>query len=157
MKKIIEAKGKGFIIPNRASKPSGYIFGGEELISIGKINGVANPEDSKFVQIWIVSEDLHSNNIGDHGCKFEEDGKLYMTHYIDTRLPEDLFHNHKEGDIVKVVLLGTCDFAYNKDNRKEYFEVDPFEVEIHLDMELCQNEFRYRSFGTFEQVLERVC
>lgn len=158
MKKTVEAYAKCFIIPNHAGTIESYIFGGdyrkEVVKSICDANLMEFNEKAKLVQIWFVSEDLHSNNLSDHGFYTTIDGEEYRCHLpsYSCCLPKGVLPTH-ENDIVELIIPNcTAEPDRRKSDKKEEIVFD-----LHLNLEADQLNYRYASFGRFEQVLDYVC
>lgn len=161
MKKIINANAEAFIVPNRAGKLNLQFSFAKKHLETANINGMSEKEaqEDKYIELWFVSDELHSENIGDHGCSFDDkDGRRYYVRYIKTMIPVSLLVGHKEGEIVPINLIGNCELSRdtNKDFHDKEYQDEDLDVELQLNVKLNQLGYRYRSFGTFEQCLQYV-
>ena len=127
----------------------------EETKAILDANGLEMDEDERLIQVWMTSEDLHSENLCDHGFHIEVGGRKWTAFpgAIPTMLPAKFFQGHKEGEIIKIKFPKTV-----LETNADWGDEDSFEIEssLILRLELAQTRFRYRSFGTFEECLRRV-
>ena len=134
---INHVTGDAFIVPNHARRFGNATF--ESIINrykkVAEENGVT--EDSKFIEVWIVSKDLKTDNLCDHGAHVLCDGEEVVIHPRISYIPEELFQGKKEGEHV------TVKFTDN-------------DIPFEIDLRLSQKEYRYARFGTFEEVLEVV-
>jgi hypothetical protein len=159
-KKInVEATADFFIIPNSASRIQDYysedtqVRRREEATKICSDNNVDFDESKDYmVQTWITSEDLHADNITDHGFHFEEDGERYWVHAgIGRFIPSNLI-NIKEGETVTLSFNDNEVYA-----RNDLDEEHPVNVNVILHITAAQTKYRYRNFGKFEDTLKYVC
>lgn len=137
---INHVTGDVFIVPNHAIRFGNATF--ESIINrykkVAEENGVEVTEDSKFIEVWIVSEkDLKTDNLCDHGAHVLCDGEEVVIQPRISAIPEELLRGKKEGEHVSVKFT---------DN----------DIPFEIDLRLCQLEYRYSRFGTFEEVLEVV-
>jgi hypothetical protein len=160
MKKIINANAEAFIVPNAAGRLNLQYSFARKHLETAKINGISEKEavEEKYVELWFSSDELHSENIGDHGCSFDEDGRRYYIRYIRTLIPVSLLKGHKEGEIIPIKLAGSCEMSrdINKDVHDKEYKNEDLDVELQLNVKLNQLDYRYRRFGTFEQCLQYV-
>lgn len=144
---IIEANGDMFIIPNSFIRLSEEDKESRLSVQVRDIFSHYNmtPEDDELMtQVWIVAkDDLGTENLTDHGCHFmDEDERKYASPHISI-IPTRIFEDKKEGDIVDVQF--------------KHHQSDPeFECEFILHLRLAQSEYRYRRFGQFEEVFEKL-
>lgn len=163
-----------FIIPNKAGRASSNIFG-KRLASyneqLAKDNGFNYDKDNdKLIELWTTGKE--SENFQAHGFKLEQEGTRYYFSGRDIEyLPEDIFKDKKEGDVVTVkarikpdwkISAEGDDYDYNYPDPADDFqnyrknrEKAP-EFMITFNMKLNQNSYRYRNFGPFERALEYV-
>ena len=91
------------------------------------------------IQIWVTGGGL-GDNWCDHGMNSDEVKKLQFGKYKDGLfppfIPYSFFKDKKEGDHVYLQVEGT---------------------DIIFDLTCNQSDYRYRNYGKFENVLERVC
>lgn len=96
-------------------------------------------DDYKYVQVWILSEELGIENATDHGFPKEVCDILgldYETknYYAPSWVPLNQISTFKEGDILKTVSEnGTA-----------------------IEIKFAQRPYRYGNFGTLEEVLEQL-
>lgn len=128
--------GDVFIVPNHAIKFVNLIGKGN-CEKIAADNGVVLSDDTKFIQVWIVSDELGTDNLRDHGAFVLCDG-------VETRiqprvgiLPIELFDGKKEHDRI-------------------YLMFEEKGMDFQMNLQLCQSKYRYKRFGSFEEVLEAV-
>ena len=137
---INHVTGDVFIVPNHARRFGNATF--ESIINrykkVAEENGIEVTDDLKFVEVWIVCKnDIKTDNLCDHGAHVLCDGEEVVIHPRISNIPEELFQGKKEGDHISLKFTD---------------EDIPFE----MDLRLCQKEYRYCRFGTFEEVLEAV-
>ena len=142
----INATGDIFIIPNHGGAVSGYWLEStrREIIEIAKLNGLEDfNETCNAFEVWISSDDLSTENLNCHGGRFGNDR-------IECRcslLPAVLFENVKEGDSIEINLpAAIC-------SRDEH---EPEDIIVKITLTAKQLEYRYRSFGRFEEVFQKV-
>ena len=151
-----------FIIPNASFKYEGSLEQ-KEGCGTGIVNDlntmwhVALPKELRenkefknedWIEVWYVTPGNDESNWGSHHIDgySELKGWKPRTDY----LPKSLFEGKKEGDcitfdlpIVKELDDNNCDYAY------------AYAI-IKIQLCLAQTKYRYRNFGTFEEVLKRV-
>ena len=132
-----------FIIPNSVCTIDEYFISSfqKKMLDNCKINGLVESPKEKMVQIWLTNE--LSDNIGCHGIKVN--GKRYSVN-CDC-IPYSLIKNAKEGDVITVNFLG-----YEKDEELNNVKTVVFEMNLKCN----QKEYRYRSFGSFDEILNRL-
>ena len=131
-KKIYEAE--MFIIPNSIYREEGseydYWWKGIDAKFekyFGKEFAERDRGNRKLVQIWICSDD-GSDNWTDHGCPIDNES-------FPGWLPSWLIRDMKEGDTI---------------------EIDLPKFNAVLKLTAAQLKYRYKGFGKFEDVLERI-
>lgn len=147
----LEATAELFIVPNALysiSDTSDYDTFAEKKLklmnSISEASGLEAEDDPLMMQVWIVSEDLHTENLVDHyGYYFDSNGVKQPIGNLPAQLPSQLFAGKKEGDIVTIVYPKGSTW-YN-----EAFD-------IRLEVTCKQLGYRYERFGSFEQVLKQL-
>ncbi len=133
-----------FIVPNEAMDFQDFGHNKEWLAEkLKKHLGIMPSEDEKLVQVWITSE--KSDNWDHPGSLQEELGIEYnllddsrenrLMGYFPSRLPESILSGKREGDIIRL--------------RHKTYDVD-------IELTCKQQEYRYRNFGAFEEVLKYV-
>lgn len=153
MKTKKTVKGEVFIIPNPTDTLKNFCSPEWIAEKCKRMLGVeAKPED-ELLQIWICSEkcDNWSCTFGgfqsELGSKFptlveswkkskEEQKETRLLGYFPEYVPKSLFEGKKEGDVVTF----TCP------------EYDNVEIALTLN----QLGYRYKRFGRFEEVFEKV-
>ena len=142
----IKATGEVFIIPNRLNRKDGFF--GESVQStlqeIADINNVTE-DNPLFVQCWVVSEELNSENLRDHGGYFNDDDDHIIIH--TGNIPATLFNGKKEGDIVNIKFPATLHDYANDTHDK---------ITLEMSLTLSQLKYRYRDQGKFEECFERL-
>lgn len=153
--KTISSKASIFIIPNHATLPEESYPGSARLIheqtEIAELNDIEYDRDEdQLVQFWIHADDIiQSENLNCHGAAIYIDDERYR---IDCRcelLTERIFREHIEGDVVNLKLP-----AYLSKSGSDLDESE--KIILDLELTLNQLDYRYRSFGPFEEVLKRV-
>lgn len=142
---------------------------------------IANEE---FVEIWYATrKEGYDNSFSNwHDHKIDGYNELIEFRPITRYLPKSLFDGHKEGDIITFPLIITgnglsmskeyqelCtkfengeisggEFGKSVRELKKSMDSDlEIRTRIKVSARLAQNNYRYRNFGSFEQVLEKVC
>ena len=134
-----EVKGDIFIIPNSICEISDHFLSSfrEECKLISNINNISE-EDPKMVEVWITSDKLFSDNLADHGFIYnDEPYSAYCS-----KFPVEVFKNKSEGDCVELLIPV----------KPRNFDTEQ-QLVIKIKLKLNQSEYRYRSFGKFEEVL----
>lgn len=145
MKKTINTE--AFIIPNHSpSYLSTSVL--DRLQKIVKNNNLKIYNDIPVIQIWMVSEEVGSDNISDHGFCFTDGEKKYrvLPGAISEFIPAEIFIGKKEGESVTI----------NFNDIKAYSEDEEVRLDLVFNVKLNQRAYRYRNFGTFEEVFEHV-
>lgn len=151
-RKII-ANIEGFIIPNNVNLFKDFMLKEHrepkykrmlELSGIEK----CNLDEQPMVQMWYVGvQELHSDNLADHGFRIIDNGTRYsFTMNGLNYLPYCFLKDKKEGDIIKV----TFPIKLYTDDESEA------NWTLEATIKLNQTDYRYRRFGRFEDVLERL-
>ena len=161
MKKIdinnIQLNADIFVIPNQAAKLSSFFecVQEEKLVAanqIAELNGFTfDPEKDYFIETWMVCAEHGCDNFADHCIHYKDDDGTYYTIGIEDRyLPSNLFVGKKEGDMITIKLpvwyVNDAQFPERSNGRTVA------EIQIKLN----QSDYRYRRFGTFEEVLKKV-
>lgn len=148
--------GDVFIIPNPAfsnKKDSSFKLPSfmDELNKVFYSNSDLNEEkisfdDTRFIECWFCNPD--NDNWRDHGITGLEDGIDGDSWRLSTAwIPEWIFANKKEGDGVTLTLP-----VQRRDENRGVCETSM----VIASVILAQTKYRYRNFGTFEEVLKRV-
>ncbi len=125
-------------------------------------NGIHFDADkTKFIELWYCTPNGENSNWRDHCI----DGHAELAYWrpITSRLPVELFKGKKEGDIVTVELPITGWTALNPvrkiDNPPAGCKMPngvTVTTHVTVSLRLSQLKYRYRRFGTFEEVLEKL-
>lgn len=96
-------------------------------------------DDAKYVQVWVLSEELGLDNVTDHGFPKEVCEVLGLdycerNYYAPGWIPLSRLLDFKEGDVLKTV----------SDNGTA------------IEIKFAQLPYRYRNFGTLEEVIEQL-
>ena len=159
-----------FIVPNAAVKAD---FGWGEISSYGRKladkaaeiaanNGFEyNEETDKFVQMWWVG--AGSDNMQDHGFCIDIGNEKYFFGYQRSieLVPVNFFRGHKEGEVLPLTIalrpVAKMDINIGRESRISFDEENPAPTfQITFNIKLNQLDYRYRRFGTFEEVLDLV-
>ena len=156
--RTIERNADLFIIPNsRGTWYSNFVLPKKDLERFCKYNNLDH-EIERFIQIWIISdsEEFYTENFKDHGAILRDNGKVsHIAFYncdLVSYLPYSLIAKMKEGDTIRVnfgIVTPNEDRINNEDEIKE-------EYELVLNLKASQLKYRYRNYGTFEEVLRKV-
>lgn len=152
-KNILEFDAEVFIIPNNADTINHHSMMSDQTKDwydqIGIMNGIGklDRDKDKLIQLWFVCNDLASDNLTDHGgTVLDPDGnKINIRPDIDL-LPADLFAESREGDIVDLHIPYTF----------RHGEETSISMELIIHAKLNQTSYRYRRFGTFQEVFQLV-
>lgn len=148
----IKADASVFIIPNQLSKLDDFFTATKpraEFIHNTSVKAAdsdeiicGNPNDL-LVQLWWDSEDLGSENLARHGFTIQDGSEMqYFCNDYMEYLPLNLFKGHKEGDWI--------DFTF------EWYNQDKTAILLLLHTRLDQLNYRYRSFGGFDELLAKL-
>ena len=146
-----------FIIPNSPSKVENMINGKystsmskrearamEELFTLNHWGEM--PDDEKATEIWWTSPNCE--NIVDHHPRvlWDDNNEYFMT--LDSPfLPLSIVKEWKEGETKKLFMPVTL---FHRETDKKIETV--FEVNITLS----QTKYRYRTFGTWEECINKI-
>ena len=139
-----------FIVPNKLGKVSDLALAkpnSDLLQQVGKLNHWTISEDDELVELWFVSrsQDLVSDNCHDHGINHYDE---YISFPVWC-LPKSFVRDQKEGNFLQLKLP-----AYiNK--RAEGLGAQR-ECVLRANIRFAQKDYRYRTFGNFEEVLAQV-
>lgn len=141
----------GFIIPNTASHLSTYCVGRKELMELMVLNKIVG--DPVMIQTWLATP--LNDNVVDHLTTITLDGLVIVGRIMCGNIPHELLKDKREGDIVDVIFP----FSINSitDEGGNSLPCETFDITVLGHVTLAQKKYRYKTFGTFEQVLERVC
>jgi len=117
--------------------------------------------DDKYVECWFATPGNPNSNWYDHGIDhpaFEgtDDEKRNRKWYpAINRLPASLFAGKKEGDVITFTMMVEtrphCEIKQGDD-----YDGVRLSKSVKVSLTLRQKAYRYRNFGTFEQVLEMI-
>lgn len=145
MKKVVIDNAEIFIVPNRTSTMGWYrrqhAMLEKEVTNLANINNVVIDDYDPVIDTWIVIPGL-TENLGDHGISLTIDGTDLYMHVETTCIPKSMLPK-KEGESTVITFLAR---DFSKDTT----------VELCLTLTAAQRKYRYRSFGTFEEVLKKV-
>jgi hypothetical protein len=143
-------KGDIFIIPNVAEKFSSFSSTDWMRERSERLIGIEPKDEDKMLQVWITSEQCDNWQSNFAGCQKEigllketdeiewEDKKgreARLLGYFPSYIPASVFAGKKEGDEIN-------------------FHCPEYDVDIILTCR--QKNYRYASFGNFEDVLRHV-
>ncbi|MBP5593999.1 MAG: hypothetical protein J6Y02_01360 [Pseudobutyrivibrio sp.] len=146
----IEFNAEAFIIPNQAGKITAFWCSSaarevKELAT--SVLGEEPDEDEIYVQMWYVAKDLGCDNLVDHRARVEIDGKKYVIGMEASYLPYSLLRDRVEGDTISITFP----------NHTRVWEDElGYNIPITMHVTLNQNDYRYRNFGPFQDVLRKV-
>lgn len=147
----IKATGKVFVVPNHASKVSERLRVEDHYKMMAEYNDLDQEADEHLVETWIVSDDLGTENLGDHGFRIVDgDKELFGNCYKIGLIPYSLLKEKKEGDKIELKYVAHVLDISNRENPQDE------DALLNLTLELDQTDYRYKGFGRFEDVLERV-
>ena len=160
----VTANAECFVIPNHAGTCDQYIFGKAYREDTVRMICEANGEsfDSKqdnLIQIWITSDELHSDNVECHGFHIEIDGKDNYCHLpqYSICLPKQVLPAI-EGEVKELVIPNcTAETSARWLKKNPEAEEEEFQFTLVLNLKANQKEYRYRNFGNFEDVVRYVC
>lgn len=110
-----------------------------DMTAITSASGMGVESPMVTMQSCIVSDDLSTDNLADHGGTFiRENGTTGYLRRFPTLFPAQLFAGKKEGDVIDVIIpKGMLDGN------------DSFDIKLHL--RLAQTKHKYRWSGSFEE------
>jgi hypothetical protein len=127
------------------------------LSRLMEVNGLELSNNECLIDVWMVSNsttgdtNLESDNLRDHG--FEVDGKRACIG--SAYFPKRLIESKKEGDVIEINLPITYPEYQRDENTGKLINCSEDDV-IAISLKLNQKDYRYRRFGNFEEVLEKV-
>lgn len=157
----IEAAADVFIIPNRLSKlDPEYMAELDRIVNMKKIaranNLVFDYKADDIIQLWFTSDDLDSENLGDHGFRFYIEDDKYLVPPSESKilnyLPKKMFEGLREGE-TRTILIPMNDAEIYNCNTGDEEKVD---IELRLTITAAQSKYRYKNFGNFEDTLSMV-
>lgn len=157
----IEAEADVFIIPNKLYKlKPKYMTELNRIVNVRKIalanNLVYDYEADDVIQLWFVSDDLDSENLGDHGFRFYIEDDKYLVPPSESKilscLPKKMFEGLREGE-TRTILIPMNDTEIHNCNTGDEEKVD---IELRLTITAAQSKYRYKNFGNFEDTLSMV-
>ena len=153
----VTANAECFVIPNRASNCENYVFGKahreDNVRAIVEASGETfDVTNDQLIQLWITSDELHSDNIECHGFHTMIDGEDVYCHLpsYSSCLPKQVLP--KAEGVTKRIVIPRCTAETSRrwlhDNPEA--EEKEFEFTLILNLTANQKSYRYRSFGNFE-------
>ena len=150
MKNVV-VKGDIFIIPNVAEKFSNFHSPEWVKEKLGRLVGIEPQDEDKMVEVWITSPEIDNWQ-----CDFA--GFQRMIGLIKDEVDEDLWENRmgREARILGYFpqYIPASVFAGKKEGDEINFHCPEHNVDIILTCR--QRNYRYSSFGNFEDVLKNV-
>jgi len=146
----IKFNADAFIIPNYAGPLEDFYLKSaqNEAKEIAtNLLGKEPDENERYVEMWYGVEDLDCDNLYAHGAHVTVDGKDYYINIGSPFLPYSVLKDKNDGDTVDVVFHNAV--------RKRWNE-DPEDITVIIHTTLNQKDYRYRSFGSFNEVLRKV-
>jgi hypothetical protein len=172
-----------FVIPNSASKADLEWSMGRDLAAyyqkVAELNDLEYiPEVDPFLQLWLVGTgeengSVKSENLARHGFTVAYDGWKYHFNEGDLEMiPWHWFEGKKEGETLTLTFPLRPSWAtdssgidlrlrnrnhkfFQDDETGEWMAETPL-FHITFNLRLNQAEYRYRNFGTFDEVMMRV-
>ncbi len=166
-----------FIVPNSPSKAdTSWSMDqrlAEEMQEIADDNGYDYDVNiDKLVQLWWTNDEF--DNLNDHGFQIKHDG--YEYHFgagtLTSYLPETILRDKVEGESFELKMHLSPDLRYDanenvdrwerRKNAEDYENEDGTYKESRPVFEITfvitpnQSDYRYRRFGTFEEVFNRL-
>ena len=105
-------------------------------------------EDERYIQMWYVVKDLNCENLSDHGARVELDGETYYIGMPTSFLPYSILKGKSDGDTIDVTFRNSWDIDLDHEDEET--------VKITMHVTLNQKDYRYRNFGSFQEVLKKV-
>ena len=157
----MEFTGDVFIIPNAIKRACDMPSMGGNLAKtierLNQLNGTTFDEsNTRCVEVWITIPNL-TENLSAHGFYSEDDyNRIWkvIPELFGDLLPVSLFEDKKEGDDITITLPAIASSYDDSDPEENPFKEKS--VALTLTLTLNQREYRYRSFGTFEECLEKL-
>ena len=153
--------GSIFVIPNPSFNLSGndFVLASTRcsLESIYYQNSEMNSdkislENTRWIQCWFCNPRCSDSNWQDHGVESmnkslsKKDKALYPWRLESGYVPDWIFSGKKEGDVV------TFKMPIHRLTEDGISMSSMIKISVKLD----QSSYRYRNFGTFEEVLKKV-
>ena len=137
-------KGEVFIIPNKTVRGFDFLLKEKVKNEMETIfsSHIEHFDNEKFVEIWCMTPEDAESNWACHGFEEEDSKKLssnwpvvnrFNEKLMVNRLPYSLLKNKKEGDVIT--------FSFEN---------------VVFELTCSQLKHRYKTYGKFEEVLERV-
>lgn len=148
-----------FVIPNGAGLISEFMCGQDKKLAyfqeMAELNGLEfDPEKDKLVQLWFVETDEngnHTDEMCDNCCRHAWLINGYKTRIREELLPQSWISG-KEGDQIHLKFKPFAVLA-----NESYSSGNEEDLIIDATIRLKQQLYRYRQFGDFEEVVEKVC
>lgn len=152
-KKTVTINADIFIIPNSPVKISDFFSPEKQETKIREICNASNikfEENAKLIECWFTNDNC--DNLVDHGSHIEIDGKQWYisSGSIESHIPANFFKGLREGDTVDITMpIKVQEYKRGVDPD----DIDKMEINLCIHATLNQKSYRYRRFGTFNQVL----
>lgn len=147
----IEFNAEAFIIPNRSGKLEDFVFSSTRKdtkeVAVSVLDREPD-EDERYIQMWYVVKDLNCENLVDHGASVELDGETYYIGMPTSFLPYSILKGKNDGDTIDVTFRNSWDIDLDHEDEET--------VKITMHVTLNQKDYRYRNFGSFQEVLKKV-
>lgn len=163
MNKQITVNAEAFIIPNSASKVARIWEDDSEYAikyqqpkyqKVYDDNDLTRRDNDKLVQLWYTSEELHSENLCNHGFSIDIEGTRYYVENHDVQIamiPSQLLKGVNENETFDVTIKNLPVYG----DRCDYEPTMRIDLTLHCTAK--QLEYRYKRFGAFQDVLNQVC
>lgn len=151
----IELAGDVFIVPNSLGKGSSRLLSGSTIKELLVNNFPDLGNDDRVVETWSCSPGV-SENLQDHGFyAVDETGHDWYVRPVmgANYVPVSVFTGKHEGDTVYLTISAIARRFERKDGDIECFERD---ITLSMTLTLAQAKYRYRSFGNFEECLQKL-
>lgn len=146
----IEFNAEAFIIPNHSGKITDFWvdYVAQRVKEVAtSVLGKEPDKDELYVQMWYVADDLNCDNV-DCGYPWVEiDGEEHRICIGTAYLPYTVLKGKDDGDTIDVTFN-------NADNWRDKDPIKDLKVTMHVTLN--QKDYRYRRFGSFQDVLWKV-
>ena len=146
----IEFNAEAFIIPNHSGKITNFWLDdaarkAKEIAT--NVLGEEPNDDESYIQMWYVAKDLGCDNLVDHSAWVDIDGEEYIIRMDSSYLPYTVLKGKNDGDTIDVSFIS---------GRREWDKTPEGDIEVLMHVTLNQKYYRYRRFGSFNEVLRKV-
>lgn len=144
-----------FIVPNQPILGKELIEFNEGMRSyLDAINNANNVfigdyDNEQLFEVWLTSEDVDSDNIGDHGINYIDayNMEVHSDTYFLHRLPLSLLKDKVEGDKFEL------NIPFNSKNCWDFNNPD---LMLRINITCNQKGYRYSNHGRFEDVVSKL-